>query len=166
MSTSPPAADAGAPARAVVITGAASGIGRATALDLGRRGFQVFAGVRKAADGELRDVGVAVSVIEPGAIATSIWASGNAAADAMLERMPPQAMEIYGEAMQRTRSAAEQRARGAISPDAVAAVVAQALTADRPKTRYVVGRTARAMALLSRFLPDRAFDAIVARAMS
>jgi short-subunit dehydrogenase len=115
---------------------------------------------------ELRNVGVSVSLIEPGAIATSIWASGNAAADAILERMPPEAMEIYGEAMQSTRSAADQRARDAISPDAVAAVVAHALTAERPKTRYVVGRTAKAMALLSRFLPDRAFDAVVARAMS
>lgn len=37
---------------AVVITGASSGIGEACALRLDRRGFNVFAGVRKAADGE------------------------------------------------------------------------------------------------------------------
>ena len=36
----------------VVITGASSGIGRACALDLARRGFRVFAGVRRAPDGE------------------------------------------------------------------------------------------------------------------
>ena len=36
----------------VVITGASSGIGRECALYLDRRGFRVFAGVRKAADGE------------------------------------------------------------------------------------------------------------------
>ncbi|OBA95945.1 hypothetical protein A5662_18465 [Mycobacteriaceae bacterium 1482268.1] len=37
--------------RSVVITGASSGIGRATALTLDRRGFRVFAGVRTDVDG-------------------------------------------------------------------------------------------------------------------
>ena len=39
--------------KTVLITGASSGIGRATALELDRIGFRVLAGVRKAADGEL-----------------------------------------------------------------------------------------------------------------
>jgi|TARA_B110000208_G_scaffold16037_2_gene19234 NAD(P)-dependent dehydrogenase (short-subunit alcohol dehydrogenase family) len=38
-------------ASAVVVTGASSGIGRAAALELSRRGFIVFAGIRKASDG-------------------------------------------------------------------------------------------------------------------
>ncbi|MGW1376946.1 SDR family oxidoreductase [Streptomyces sp. NPDC002446] len=38
--------------RAVVITGASSGLGKECALQLGRRGFRVFAAVRTAADGE------------------------------------------------------------------------------------------------------------------
>ena len=37
---------------AVVVTGASSGIGRAAALDLSRRGFRVFAGVRSEEDAE------------------------------------------------------------------------------------------------------------------
>jgi NAD(P)-dependent dehydrogenase (short-subunit alcohol dehydrogenase family) len=37
--------------RSVVITGASTGIGAACAMELHRRGFRVFAGVRKAADG-------------------------------------------------------------------------------------------------------------------
>ena len=37
---------------AVVVTGASSGIGRATALHLDRQGYKVFAGVRKQADAE------------------------------------------------------------------------------------------------------------------
>jgi len=38
--------------KVAVITGAASGIGRATALRLAESGWQVFAGVRRAQDGE------------------------------------------------------------------------------------------------------------------
>jgi NADP-dependent 3-hydroxy acid dehydrogenase YdfG len=38
-------------ARAVVVTGASTGIGAACALELDRLGFRVFAGVRRAADG-------------------------------------------------------------------------------------------------------------------
>ncbi len=45
--------DSGAPLRgAVVITGASTGIGRACALSLDALDFRVFAGVRKAEDGE------------------------------------------------------------------------------------------------------------------
>ena len=36
----------------VLVTGSSTGIGRAIALDLDRRGFRVFAGVRRDADGE------------------------------------------------------------------------------------------------------------------
>ncbi len=46
------ALDPGSSPPAVVITGTSTGIGAACALDLARRGFRVFAGVRKEADGE------------------------------------------------------------------------------------------------------------------
>ncbi|MFZ5818106.1 MAG: SDR family NAD(P)-dependent oxidoreductase [Bacillota bacterium] len=62
----------------VLITGASTGIGEASALHLDRLGFQVFAGVRKAADGEaLRAKGsqrltpVILDVTDPGQIAAA-----------------------------------------------------------------------------------------------
>src|SRR3954451_6743464 len=50
----------------VVITGASTGIGRACALELSRRGFHVFAGVRREADGEAlrRDAPGELTVLE------------------------------------------------------------------------------------------------------
>ena len=44
--------DAGTGRGAVVVTGASTGIGRATAIELDRLGFHVFAGVRKDSDAE------------------------------------------------------------------------------------------------------------------
>ena len=51
----------------VVITGASSGIGKACALYLDQRGYRVFAGVRKASDGEALTK-VSVVAPEPGDI--------------------------------------------------------------------------------------------------
>jgi len=63
----------------VVVTGASSGIGRASALKLARSGFRVFAGVRKEEDGEaLEEVALAgrltplfIDVSDPGLIASA-----------------------------------------------------------------------------------------------
>ena len=49
------------------------------------------------------------------------------------------------------------------SPDKVAKVVERALTASRPRTRYLVGPDAKAQVVLDTILPDRAFDAVEAR---
>lgn len=114
---------------------------------------------------EIEPLGVHVSVVRPGAIQSSIWERGNAAADEVLAKVPPDALEIYGKAVSGARAAANQRARDAIPAQEVADVVEHALTADRPRTRYVVGRTAKAMVALERWLPDRVFDRLVARAM-
>ena len=116
---------------------------------------------------ELRHLGVKVSVIEPGGIKTPIWQKGNAAAEAMLESMPADAERLYGALISAIRREslriAEERG---LPPAAVAQAVGHALTARRPRTRYLVGRDAKLRAAAARVLPDRAFDALVARTLS
>jgi short-subunit dehydrogenase len=114
---------------------------------------------------EVEPLGMKVAVVRPGAIQSAIWERGNAAADEVLANVPPQALEVYGKAVRGARAAANQRAQQAIPAQAVADVVEHALTSDKPKTRYVVGRVGKAMVALERWLPDRAFDRLVARAM-
>jgi NAD(P)-dependent dehydrogenase (short-subunit alcohol dehydrogenase family) len=114
---------------------------------------------------EVEPLGVHVSVIRPGAIQSSIWERGNVAADEVLASVPPEALEVYGDAVRGARAAANQRAQDAIPAQEVADVVERALTSDKPKTRYVVGRVGKAMVTLERWLPDRVFDRLVARAM-
>jgi len=114
---------------------------------------------------EVEPLGVLVSVVRPGAIQSSIWERGNTAADEVLAKVPPEALHVYGDAVRGARAAANQRAQEAIPAQEVADVVEQALTASKPKTRYVVGRTGKVMVALERWLPDRVFDRLVARAM-
>ena len=54
-------------------------------------------------------------------------------------------------------------ARLAGTPDDVAAVVLEAITADRPKARYPVTASARLLLAARTLLPDRAWDAFLAR---
>jgi NAD(P)-dependent dehydrogenase (short-subunit alcohol dehydrogenase family) len=114
---------------------------------------------------EVGPLGVSVSLIKPGPIATSIWETGNRAADAIIEQLPPEALDVYGDRLDGARAAADTRAKRAVPAGEVAKEIAHALTAEKPKTRYVVTRDAKAMIALSRLLPDRVFDRLVARVM-
>ena len=69
-----------------VVTGASTGIGRATALDLAANGFDVFAGVRKKADGEALEEAaeggltqVTIDVTKPATISRAKTAIGRRA---------------------------------------------------------------------------------------
>jgi hypothetical protein len=65
----------------------------------------------------------------------------------------------------REETAKIENERG-LPPSAVAEVIGTALTAQRPKTRYVVGRDAKLRAAAARRLPDRVMDSLIARALS
>jgi hypothetical protein len=49
--------------------------------------------------------------------------------------------------------------------DAAAKVIAKAITARKPRTRYTVGRDAALITRLARFLPDRTLDHAIAAAL-
>jgi NAD(P)-dependent dehydrogenase (short-subunit alcohol dehydrogenase family) len=111
---------------------------------------------------ELRPWGIAVSIVEPGSIKTPIWTKGAERADALRS---PEADALYGASIERFRALALKRGLNGIEADAVARVVEHALTAPRPKARYLVGRDARLRARLQR-LPTRARDRVIARLMT
>jgi NAD(P)-dependent dehydrogenase (short-subunit alcohol dehydrogenase family) len=116
---------------------------------------------------ELRPLGVHVALVEPGGIKTPIWDKGNARAQEMMGGMPPEAEQLYGDLFRSVRQQARRiAAETGLPPRVVAEAIGHALTARRPKTRYVMGRDARARAIAARFLPDRVFDGLVARTLS
>ena len=52
-----------------------------------------------------------------------------------------------------------------MSAEAAAKVIAKAVTAREPRTRYTVGRDAALITRLVRFLPDRILDRVIAAAL-
>lgn len=54
-------------------------------------------------------------------------------------------------------------ARLGSSADDIAAVITQAVTARRPRTRYLINPVAKSVVTLNRLLPGRAYDAVVRR---
>jgi NAD(P)-dependent dehydrogenase (short-subunit alcohol dehydrogenase family) len=115
---------------------------------------------------ELRPHGVDVILIEPGGVKTPIWSKGRDLADDMLEDAPPEAERLYGRMVQRMREeTAKIEAERGLEPSEVAEVIGKALTAERPRTRYVVGSDAKLRARMARVLPDRVMDRLIGRTL-
>jgi NAD(P)-dependent dehydrogenase (short-subunit alcohol dehydrogenase family) len=146
-----------------------SSIGGRLALPLGGAYSATKFGLEAVSDSlrrELRHLGVDVIVIEPGGVKTPIWQKGARLADEAAAAMPPEGDQLYGRLMEtlRTESAKIERETG-MPPRAVAEVIGTALTASRPRTRYMIGRDARLRWALAKRLPDRAMDSLIARTM-
>jgi NAD(P)-dependent dehydrogenase (short-subunit alcohol dehydrogenase family) len=112
---------------------------------------------------ELRPWGIHVATVEPGAIATEIWDKGKSEARVTLERLPPRGRELYGEVLARADAMVDAFTAHASHPDVVAKAIEHALTARRPKDRYLVGGDARRQVVARRLLGWRGFDRLVAR---
>jgi NAD(P)-dependent dehydrogenase (short-subunit alcohol dehydrogenase family) len=115
---------------------------------------------------ELRPQGVDVIVIEPGGVKTPIWRKGNDLADDLQSGMPPEAERLYGRMVEalRAQTVKIQNERG-IAASEVADAIGVALTAKRPRARYLVGRDAKLRGPAAAVLPDRMMDRLVARAL-
>ena len=105
---------------------------------------------------ELAPFQMHVSIVEPGTIATPIWTKPQPLADAVSARYRPH--------LEKFRALAAARAAKAAPPDRVAQAIEHALTARRPKPRYLVGRDAHIRAAIER-LPDRLRDRVLTRAL-
>jgi NAD(P)-dependent dehydrogenase (short-subunit alcohol dehydrogenase family) len=115
---------------------------------------------------EMEPFGVNVAIVEPGSVATPIWEKGLEGAGAMRAELGEEVNRLYGERLDAFERLAEKTGAAGVPPEDVAKAVTHAMTADRPKTRYVVGRDARAQLAMKAVLPDRALDRLIARMIS
>jgi NAD(P)-dependent dehydrogenase (short-subunit alcohol dehydrogenase family) len=108
---------------------------------------------------ELAPFGMHVSIVEPGTIATAMWTKPQRS----LEDFPPELAERYGERIEKFRRLAQQRSsEHGVPPFEVAKAVEHALTAETPRTRYIVGPDAKRRARVQ-LLPDRLRDRVLTR---
>ncbi len=108
---------------------------------------------------EVKGFGVDVVLIEPGLIRTGF---GEAAVGGMTDALAkPGPYEAFNQAVARTTTEAYEK--GVFSklgggPDDVARTIERALTARRPKARYPVTASARALLMQRAMMPDWAWD--------
>lgn len=107
---------------------------------------------------ELHPWGIRVSAVEPGTIATPIWAKALLTAENLVARYSVEALTLYGPLID-AMLAGLGKVRGA-PVELVSDAVMHALQARRPKTRYVVGSDARSRVWVER-LPDGIRDRVL-----
>jgi NAD(P)-dependent dehydrogenase (short-subunit alcohol dehydrogenase family) len=110
---------------------------------------------------ELKPWGLEVSVIEPGVVATPIWEKGVRDFNRTTGALSPEAARRYGGMIAGFGRILHGSARRGIPADRVARAIEHALTARRPRVRYLLGRDARLRLLLQQVLPRRWYDALV-----
>ena len=110
---------------------------------------------------ELSQFGIEVIAVEPGRIATPIWATSASTSDRILAGHEEQATALYGEQMAAARDSASKAEKEGILPMEVAKVIGRALAASKPKTRYLVGRDAKIGGRVIARLPDRTRDRLL-----
>ena len=120
-----------------------------------------IAAVAEALRHELRPWGIKVSLVEPGVIATDIWGKGRETLARLDDELPAAAHELYGSVFDEFRSSIDKNDGGGIPAIDVARKVAHALTAPRPKSRYLVGTDALVAGYADRLLPDAVMDVVV-----
>jgi len=109
---------------------------------------------------ELDPFSVTVCTVEPGAIYTPAVEKTLGDVEGVIRTLPPSGVARYADMLRVFTKRAYARERNGSSPDVVAEAIRDALTAKRPKIRYVIGKDAKQLTTLPRILPDRMLDGI------
>lgn len=103
---------------------------------------------------ELAPFGIQSVIVEPGMIKTPRWSSHRGTAEGALDPASP-----YHDLFWESEAIADRIVeRSRTRPSDVAHAIHLALTAERPRMRYVVGRGASVVIRLRRYLPEMLFE--------
>ncbi|WP_329407798.1 SDR family oxidoreductase [Nocardia vinacea] len=112
---------------------------------------------------ELRPWGIKVSLIEPGQIDTDMSKDSHQQHDENIAKMSPEHQKLYAKHSDGMHQAIDLMDGVISSPEEITVAIERALTASRPRARYLVGKGSRAHAH-TRLLPSAITDAIFSKA--
>jgi NAD(P)-dependent dehydrogenase (short-subunit alcohol dehydrogenase family) len=110
---------------------------------------------------EMHPFGVRVIAIEPGAISTPAVDKTLGDLEQVIRNLPSEAQTQYGAMIRKMGRRGYEMEKNGSSPDVVAKAVEQALTSNRPRIRYRVGKHAKLLATLPKILPESVMDALL-----
>jgi NAD(P)-dependent dehydrogenase (short-subunit alcohol dehydrogenase family) len=114
---------------------------------------------------EVRPWGVRVVLVEPAQTDTDMWRGMETELDATIASLKPEHRELYAKHTAGFRRMIPLSIRISSPAEGVAATVEKALTASRPKARYVVGVGPRLQAVMAGLTPTPVLDAALSRAL-
>ena len=109
---------------------------------------------------ELAPWDIHVVLIEPATVRSEAVGKLDRDAARLMSQASPAQQALYKEAFAHLVDTFAARHRHGSPPEAIAATVVHALTAPRPRARYLTGKDSRRMAMLAAALPAPALDAL------
>jgi len=114
---------------------------------------------------EMKQWGVEVSIVEPGAIRTPIWGKSLSGANETLSGTRPELLDLYRPMLAKITTGAALAEKGASPVEDVVKAVEHAMMAAKPKTRYVVGSDAK-LRIRLKMIPDRTMDSLMLKKLN
>jgi NAD(P)-dependent dehydrogenase (short-subunit alcohol dehydrogenase family) len=111
---------------------------------------------------ELRPWRIPVVLIEPAQTATDMWSTADQLLESTVASMAVEHVTLYQKHIEGQRKMIPKSQKVAAPVDGVADAITKALTARRPRARYVVGAGPKMAAVLLPLLPARLRDAALA----
>lgn len=135
---------------------------------LARRYIGVYSSTKFALEGmsdalrrELRRWKIRVVLVQPGAIETEIFQTSSGRGREVAKSLPRRAHDLYGRVIEALLARRGRAPAHSLPPIYVARAIERALTAKRPRLRYLVGWDMRLAAVLNTILPGRLIDLIL-----
>jgi NAD(P)-dependent dehydrogenase (short-subunit alcohol dehydrogenase family) len=111
---------------------------------------------------ELRQWGIHVALVDPGGSKSAIFDKTLVSIGEMAEGLHDRGIELYDAQIEAITELVKKTGEEADPADHVAIAISDALTAKKPKTRYLAGKGAKAVGVIARALPDHLKDLAVA----
>ncbi|MFE3052820.1 SDR family oxidoreductase [Nocardia sp. NPDC059239] len=111
---------------------------------------------------ELRPWGIHTSLIEPGPIATDLWFGATDMVDTTTAHLTDAQRELYSAHLTGLRKMSQQVPKIAAPVDSVVNEIEKALTAKRPRARYIPGLAGKIQVVATSLTPTPILDTVFA----